>query len=239
MYRAISFVGALMFGIALSSNALAGTQVLTFDDPHQNYGTSTWGTYNTVTRFEKSGGNPEACLLLWGIKGIGASFSNAGFTGDFAAGGYRRIAFDIKVKQWYPYGTQPEAVAYVFVRGGLAHDPWCRQIQGFAPERTQWKQYSVDFNPDWTNAQAQEHGWSIIDFPGASETALFNETIHNVFQTGMWIQVNGPPGECHILIDNYSLLPGSGGGALTGAPTKTIPKARFKKLSPEEIKMKQ
>jgi len=236
MNKAISFVGAVMAVLVLSTGAMAGTQVLTFDT--NNWGAETWGAYNTIRTFESSGGNPGACLLLRGISGVGAAFSNAGFTGDFAAGGYGQIAFDIKVKHWFPNPTQPAPIAYVFVRRGNPHDPWCKQIQGFAPVTTGWKRYSVDFNPDWSDAEAQAHGWSIIHFPGATETAPFKETLHNVFQSGMWTKVIDGGAECHIWLDNYSLLAGSGGGTPTLAPLRPVPKSRVKVFprNPDPVK---
>lgn len=223
-----------MISLVLSAGALAGSQVLTFDS--NNWGTGTWGAYNTTKSFENSGGNPGACLLLRGISGVGGSFANAGFTGDFAAGGYGQIAFDIKVKHWFPNPSQPAPVAYVFVRRGNPHDPWCKQIQGFAPVTTQWKRYSVDFNPNWSDTEAQAHGWSIIHFPGATETAPFKETLHNVFQTGLWIKVIDGGAECHIFLDNYSLLPGSGGGSPTVSPTKSRVKVLTKEPYPVKTK---
>jgi hypothetical protein len=127
-------------------------------------------------------------------------------------------------------------VAYVFVRRGNPHDPWCKQIQGFAPVTTQWKRYSVDFNPDWSDTEANAHGWSIIHFPGATETAPFKETLHNVFQTGLWIKVIDGGAECHIFLDNYSLLPGSGGGSPTVSPTKSRVKVLTKEPYPVKTK---
>ena len=235
IYCAISFVGAVMISLVLSAGALAGSQVLTFDS--NNWGTGTWGAYNTIKNFESSGGNPGACLLLKGISGVGGSFSNAGFTGDFAAGGYGQIAFDIKVKHWFPNPTQPAPVAYVFVRRGNPYDPWCKQIQGFSPVTTQWKRYSIDFNPSWSDTEAQAHGWSIIHYTGLTQTAPFKETLHNVFQTGMWIKVIDGGAECHIFLDNYSLLP-SGGGPMTVSPIRTIQKSRVKVLTKEPYPVK-
>lgn len=226
MSKVILFVCKVMIVTVLtvfSTNALANTQVLTFDT--NNWGTSTWGTYNTVKSFESSGGNPGACLLLRGISGVGGSFENAGFTGDFAAGGYGQIAFDIKVKHWFPKPDQPAPVAYVFVRRGNAYDPWCKQIQGFAPVTTGWKRYSVGFNPEWSDTEAQAHGWSIIHFPGADvQNVSFKETLHNVFQSGMWTSVIDGSAECHIFLDNYSLLPGSGESTPTVLQVEKIQK---------------
>ena len=227
MYKAISFVGAVIIVMVLASGALAGNQVLDFET--NRWGTGGWGTYSTQKNFESSGGNPGACLFLKGISGIGASFSNAGFTGDFTAGGYRQIAFDIKLKLWWPTPEQPAPVAYVFVRGSNTQDPWCKQIQGFAPVKTEWKRYSVDFDPNWSDTEAQAHGWSIIDFPGTTETAPFKQVLQNVFQTGMWVDVIDGGAACHIYLDNYSLLSGEGGtGSLNIAPIKPIKKPRLK-----------
>lgn len=222
----ISFACMVMVAIVMiASNVQAGTQVLTFDT--NNWGTGTMGTYNTIKNFEASGGNPGACLLLKGIGGVGGSFVNEGFTGDFAAGGFGQIAFDIKVKHWFPNPSQPPPVAYVFVRRGIGYQPWCKEIQGFAPVTTVWNRYSVDFNPDWNDTEAQAHGWNIINFPGPSmQTASFKETLHNVYQTGMWIRVIDGGAECHIFLDNYSLLPAS--GSKTVAPIRPIPKSRIK-----------
>lgn len=212
--------------LAFSGGACAGGQVLSFDS--NNWGTSTWGAFNTIKKFESSGGNPGACLLLKGISGVGGSFANSGFTGDFGAAGYKQIAFDAKVKHWFPNPSQPAPVAYVFVRSDNANDPWCKKIQGFGPVTTQWKRYSVDFDPNWSDAEAQAHGWSIIHHPGATGTAPFKETFHNVFQTGFWIDVIDGGAECHILVDNYSVLPKTVGTLPIMAPIRPIPKSRVK-----------
>jgi hypothetical protein len=224
-----SFVYTIMvvtFLAVLSTDALAGTKVLTFDG--NNWGASCFAPYSCSTSFEGSGGNPGACMLLKGISRASAGFENPGFTGDFAAGGYGQIAFDIKVKHWFPNPSKPTPVAYVFVSGGYGYQPWCKQIQGFAPVTTGWKRYSVDFNPEWSDIEAKSHGWDIIIFPGGpleAKTASFKETLHNVYESGMWTTVIDGGAECHIFLDNYSLLPGSGGGSSTetgsvkGSPT--------------------
>jgi len=238
MKKAAPLIFAMLTVMSFSTVTLADSQVLTFDT--NNWGTGIWGTYNTIKNFESSGGNPGACLLLKGISGVGGSFVNAGFTGDFAAGGYSRIAFDIKIKHWFPTQGQPAPKAYVFVRKGIAHDPWCRQIQDFSPVTTAWKRYSVDFNPDWSDAEAQANGWNIIHFNGTSQTSPFSETLHNVFQTGMWISVVDGGAECHIFLDNYSLLQESGTGALSPIQTNTIKKSVIKRhlKNPEPVKTK-
>ncbi len=221
MYKAISFVAAVMLVAAFAAGADAGNQVLTFDA--NNWGTSVWGAYNTQKDFESSGGNPGACLLLKGFGGVGASFQNAGFTGDFAAAGYKKIAFDIKVVSWWPAPNQPAPTAYVFVRGSNTQKPWVKQVQGFAPVTTAWKRYAVDFEPNWSDSEANAHGWSILDRPGVTETAPFKNVIHNVFQSGMWIDVISGGAGCHILLDNYSLLSAEGAGSSNVAPLKIRP----------------
>lgn len=218
--KVISFVAAVMLVVAFAVVVDAGNQVLTFDT--NRWGTSVWGAYSTQKDFESSGGNPGACLLLKGFGGVGASFENAGFTGDFATAGYKKIAFDIKVVSWWPAPNQPAPTAYVFVRGSNTQKPWVKQVQSFAPVTTAWKQYAVDFDSNWSDSEANAHGWNIVDRPGVTETASFKAVLHNVYQTGMWIDVISGGAGCHILLDNYSLIAGEGLAPLNIKPLKPI-----------------
>jgi len=203
MSRACFFLMTCVLTVLMAAGAMAETRVLTFDS--NNWGTSPFGTYNTTKSFQSDNGNPGACVLFRGIGGVGGSFANAGFTGDFAAAGFDRISFDIKKKHWFlrPNNQMPRAFMFVQKQGCW---PWKKEIQNFDPMASGYKNYFVNFDPNWTDSQAQAEGWSLRTDYGTADTASFSDTMHNVMRTGFWIQEMAPA-ECHVYVDNWKLGP--------------------------------
>nr|WP_321512979.1 hypothetical protein [uncultured Pseudodesulfovibrio sp.] len=202
MSKACFFLILCFLTVSMASGAMAETRVLTFDT--NNWGTSSHGTWNTTKGFEGSGGNPGACVLFRGIGGVGGSFANNGFTGDFAAAGFRRISMDLKKKHWFlrPNNTLPKA--YIFVRKQGCWW-WSKQIQNFDPMASGYVTYSVEFDSGWTDAQAQANGWAITTGYGSANTATFSDTLRDVMETGFWIQDMAAGAECHVYVDNWTL----------------------------------
>lgn len=217
--------------LAVGGMAMAGSVLLTFDS--NNWGTSPYGTYNTTKSFEGANGNPGACVLFRGIGGVGGGFSNNGFTGDFGAQGFRRISFDLKKKHWFlrPNNQQPKA--YIFARK-QGHWVWAKQIQNFDPMATGYKNYFVDFVPDWSDAQAQANGWQVITGYGQGSTTSFSATFADVYQTGFWIQ-DMAPSECHVYVDNWRLGP----AGMMAVPIKKPMKLKRKPMTKERYPMKK
>ena len=160
--------------------------------------------YTTWRYLENADGQPAPCLRIKGISGVAMEVARAGFVGDFAAAGYGRLSMDLKIRSWFPPSGQPSPVPRIFIQRANDRSPWARKAEGFTPPIGNWRKIYVDFNPNWTDAQAQAAGWQVEEFglPHAS----FQETTHNVFVTGFWLQVPGGA-ETHVLIDNYALGP--------------------------------
>ncbi|MCJ2166311.1 MULTISPECIES: hypothetical protein [unclassified Pseudodesulfovibrio] len=211
-------------GVFLVGTAVAGSVVLTFDV--NNLGTSTWGTYNTTKQFEGEGGNPGACVKFHGIGGLGGSFANNGFTGDFAAAGFTRISMDIKTVQWVLRPDNSNPKGYIFARYDDAHWPWCKEIADFDPVSGGYRTYSVDFNPGWTDAEAQANGWAVVTGYGDGATTSFGNTFHHVHQTGFWVQGVSDGAQCSVLVDNWKLGPSGQGVKTIQKPVKMDPKRR-------------
>lgn len=228
-------IGSLLLSVVMilcfAGHVSAGTVVLTFDS--NNWGTSPYGTYNTTKSFEGTNGNPGACVLFRGIGGVGGGFSNNGFTGDFGAQGFRRISFDLKKKHWFlrPNNQQPKA--YIFARKH-GHWVWAKQIQNFDPLATGYRNYFADFDPAWTDGQAQANGWEVIVGYGQATTISFSETFGDVYQTGFWIQ-DMAPAECHVYVDNWRLGP----AGMLAVPVKTPMKLKTRPMTKERFPMKK
>ena len=99
----------------------------------------------------------------------------------------------------------PSPVPRIFLQRSNDHSPWVKVVNGFSPVLGQWQQIYVDFNPAWTDAQAQTAGWQVEPF--GLPNAAFQETCRSVFASGVWLKIPGAPAESYFLVDNYTLLP--------------------------------
>ena len=203
MRRPIVALALMVMVAGVAGKAAAGSQNYGFDSGY--WGFNGDAGYSTWFSIENSDGRPAPSLRIKGMSGFGLEVTRPGLVGDFAAAGYGRISLDVKILSWFLPSSMPSPVPRIFIQHSNDHSPWAKAVNGFSPVTGQWQRISVDFNPAWTDAQAQAAGWQIEPF--GLPNATFQDTCRSVFASGVWLKIPGTPAESYFLVDNYALLP--------------------------------
>ena len=160
-----------------------------------------------------SGGNPGGYLISWGTDlvigtlDIGAQTTKTVFTGDFSAKGVIGVSVDIK----FTSGSFDGAwVRFRYQDSG--QNGWLYPLT--STYQTNWKTFSVDLNPGWTDTQARAAGWLMdSDVFGVSPSVSFQLTMSDVYNAE--VRISGI-GDVNVGIDNFSLIPAPGALLLGG-----------------------
>ena len=116
------------------------------------------------------------------------------YQGNLATKGIRKFSFDIKVES---YGSMYMVTPAFFTPGSMSG--WGHAFSVTAPVDT-WVTYSCDFDPNWTDAQAQSAGWS-----KGYDAQSFSTTMSNLSGVGFWAYTHVWD-YYTIRIDNFNLL---------------------------------
>ena len=144
------------------------------------------------------GGNPDGYLATRGPSPgtfpIGALTSLPAATGDFS-GFLWTASFDAD-----QFLGKPTALALRFRFQDSSHNGW-RYDFADLPDSSGWKNYSVAFDPRWSDADAVANGWK-TDLPGGFGSVSWQQTMTNVVTTELRLDTdkNSLAG-----FDNFSL----------------------------------
>jgi hypothetical protein len=143
--------------------------------------------------YQPSGGNPDGWVLLANTSSDLIEFisSRDELTGDLAAAGIHRLTVDTRA-----IGSPEVVVTAKFMTVGdvgLVSGWRCDIVGGLDAS---WRTNALSFDPTWTDAEAEAHGWFDMPFTAAS----FSDTMSNVTKAG--VQLYGA-GVTEVGIDNF------------------------------------
>jgi hypothetical protein len=126
----------------------------------------------------------------WGI--VGAVGLEPEFSGDFIAKGYTRMTVSLQFSTG-DYSSAVFRVRYLDSRYNGWFIPLACDLLS-----TGWQKVSVEFQPDWSDEDAESAGWI-----QESRSASFSETMANVYHAGIRCQ---GAGSLVMGIDNFCLV---------------------------------
>ena len=166
-----------------------------------------WTGNTTLTTVEAfgSGGNPNGWLFSSGdVSGsfdIGALTEKAEFTGNFNDVPIIKVSTDISF-----ISGGFDAAWLRFRYNGASHNGWVYSLTDSFPVDG-WNEYSVVFDPTWTDAEAYAAGW-LTDVEAVSPTAHPSEsfalTMSDVYTAE--VRLSGE-GFLEAGIDNFQMIP--------------------------------
>ena len=170
-----------------------------------NGGLNGWGqgTIATTVVHIGAGGNPGGFIQLRKDLGspvddIAAFTANPNFTGNYAAAGIARVSVDLN------FGTNNVTNAWVRYRPDAVTNGWLHPLTNVFPTNV-WNSYAVNFDPNWSNAQAQAAGW-ITDQdinPAATPSPPFATVMASVGEAE--VRFASPDTSTLVSVDNYSI----------------------------------
>ncbi len=205
--------GLFCAGMFFSANAFAAMNTSDdWDDGqlHGWHGNTAW----TVVSVPVTGGNPGGYLLSTSAAGgnpsstIGAQNREGRYIGDLQAAGAYRISVDLNL-----LSGQSTWVRLRVRYRDASHNGWVYQLDGSMPV-SQWRHYQVDFDPNWTDAQAIAAGW--VQEP---TSASFRDTMANAYN--MEVRLLMPAAavpDTQLGIDNFHLYATGANGNATAVP---------------------
>ncbi|MHC4754271.1 MAG: hypothetical protein ACYTBP_03930 [Planctomycetota bacterium] len=192
----------LMIVFLLTTNTFAVS--ISYTETWDNNSLAEWfpnTIASNVTVFN-IGGNPDGYLHSWGILApdtfdIGATTECSVFTGDYSAVGATSISVDISF-----IGGTFDAAWLRFRYKDSAHNGWVYPLTNVFGNV--WQTYSVNFDPNWTDAQAYGAGWLKDKDAGltATDSNSWQETMSDVYRTE--VRVSGVD-LVEVGIDNFSI----------------------------------
>jgi hypothetical protein len=196
---------AILASSSLAAAAVPGTEQF-------NGGLNGWApsTVSTTLVHIGAGGNPGGFIQLRKDLGspvddVAAFTGTPNLTGDYGAAGIARVSVDLN------FGTNNVTNAWVRYRPDAVTNGWLHPLTNVFPTNV-WNTYTVDFNPAWSNAQAQLAGW-ITDQdinPAANPSPPFATVMSAVGVAE--VRFASPDTSTLVSIDNYSIAvpePGS------------------------------
>jgi hypothetical protein len=197
--------GSLLIAIILlmAANALGAS--INYTETWDNNSLAQWmpNTIASNVAVDVTGGNPDGLLRTWGTLSndsfdIGAETQCEVFTGDYAAAGVTGIAVDVN------FVSGSFDAAWLRLRFmDASHNGWVYPLT--AVFGNVWQTYSVNFDPTWTDVQAQAAGWMTdIDagFP-ASDSNSFAETLSDIYSAE--VRISGV-NDVVAAIDNFTIM---------------------------------
>ena len=159
-------------------------------------------TTSSVVVHAAGGGNPDGHIqtrkdLTPPVYDIGALTTDPDFTGNYAAAGIGQVSVDLN------FMTDNITSAWVRFRPGVAENGWRYPLTNSFPTNV-WNTYVVNFNPTWTDLQAQAAGWLTdkdID-PGTDPSPPFATVMADVFSAEVRLASEG---STVAGIDNFAI----------------------------------
>lgn len=187
--------------------------LLGFSEEQENWddvsaGANNWTpTYLSQIRYESVGGNPGGFLIVEGQGTVSASTLKSEFTGDFNQKGYNQIEADFKsIMQYYDFKP------VLIVRYSASYINWEYEITNYI-NKAEWQTFTINFDPNWTDAQAQATGWQL---GGQGPSKTFQETMSHIWK--MTLEFPYAAGQGHSMgVDNFTVRQHQ---AITPASTK-------------------
>lgn len=156
--------------------------------------------YNTLD-LKKLAGDSGGYLEIIAEGGADFAIGNIAFTGDFTAYPIREIS--LKVSQRYG------SVRNVYFQLQSENSPqggWRHSLSNGFPN-SDWQQVEIQFDPDWTDEQAQQYGWIAYETEDS-----FSETLRSVSR--MMVLGSGRPGlPVALALDDFQLDTRHGAGS--------------------------
>ena len=172
----------------------------------ENFDTDVGGwiqnTIGTTVSHQAAGGNPNGFALSRAgtafPTAIGAQNQTAPYAGDYAAAGIDTVILDLN------FISGSFSSALLRFRSSGANNGWSVMLTDVF--NNEWQSYTVVFDPNWTNAQAQANGWT-----RSAPELDFADLWRNVFSAN--IRLSGLSSTPLVAgIDNFSL------GSTTSVP---------------------
>ncbi len=186
---------SLIFFALLALPTLVPAAVPTFDDWDSGSleGWEPNTTWTTVS-VSGSGGNPDGFLLSESTQSaLGALSREPRYTGDFVAPNIGRVSLDLSL--------QSGSVNAVYLRFRYLdgqNNGWRYLITDSLSGST-WQDYTVSFDPTWSDAEAQTAGWI-----QETTSPSFQETMQNVYTTEVRV-LTQDFANTEVGIDNFRL----------------------------------
>lgn len=240
MRKMIICVCGLLMAI-LASPAFGGTVTYGFNNGrwgfNSSYGDLSFGPFTNFFYMENSDGNPAPCLRMKSIHGVGIEVERPEFQGNYKEAGFRRISLDMKITLMFPPPNNPNPRPQIFILPAHGMSPWVKDASGYQPGLNQWRNIWADFDPDWTDAEANANGWQVVVLQGLPSKS-FKETMANVYAIGLWLKVSKTGSEIHARFDNFTIGPAFHHATPIGKPVQLKPQShgnvRIKRTIPKK-----
>lgn len=206
--------GLFCMGIYWPIQAIAAMDTSDNWDDGQLHGW-TGNTAWTEVVGQTTGGNPNGYLRSRNSSTsnpshtIGAVNKENRYTGDFVSAGVHRISLDLNLLSGQMNWVR------LRLRYHDAHfNGWTYQLDT-SMSVGQWRHYEVNFDPNWTDAQAIAAGWQ-----QESNTPSFRQTMSDVYHTEVRLLYPPPNAAAppQLGIDNFHLHAAAGDGSIRAVP---------------------
>jgi hypothetical protein len=189
--------------LLMAANALGAS--INYTETWDNNSLAQW-VPNTIASnvvVDVTGGNPDGLLRSWGDLAnnsfdIGAATQCDVFTGDYAAAGVTGIVVDVN------FVSGSFDAAWLRLRFmDASHNGWVYPLT--AVFGNVWQTYSVNFDPTWTDVQAQGAGWMKDKDAGLTvvDSNSFAETLSDVYTAE--VRISGV-NDVVASIDNFTIM---------------------------------
>ncbi len=194
-----------------SSLQAATVSLETFDAGKNGFDAN---TISATVIHQAAGGNPGGHLLIRKDLSppafdVGAmTTTRAEFLGNYAAAGITGASVDLN------FQTEGIDAAWIRFRRDGSSNGWRHSLTNVFPLNS-WNTYSVDFDPNWTDAQASAAGWLTdqdVD-PAANASPAFADVLKSVGFAEVRIANNT---STLVGLDNFQLIPEPSTMALAG-----------------------
>ncbi|HOX54405.1 MAG TPA: hypothetical protein PLC32_03040 [Candidatus Omnitrophota bacterium] len=209
---------SVLIFLASVSVANATEVVATWDDAAQALAGWQGVAVGNSLVYHDTEGNPGGYIEAYGNFNSGISSNQQDFTGNFSEKNYNRILIDIKPIMVAVAACKPG----VYLRYSASFAAWKYILNNFTNTAGAWQHFEVNFNPAWTDAEAQANGWSLEEGPAKS----FAETMAHVGSVAVKIKYISNAA-AYIGYDNFTLKyvapPATKSiGQVSGSKTKQI-----------------
>ncbi|HIJ78914.1 MAG: hypothetical protein OEY01_07575 [Desulfobulbaceae bacterium] len=163
-----------LFIFLASGSSVMGQEVVSgWDDPAAGLAGWEKGSSITFTEYHDSGGNPGGHVRAYGNLTTGLLNKQPEFTGNYIEKNYNNISLDIMVNLQQLPNFKPA----ITLRYSPSFAGWNYELADFTINAGVWQHFEVYFDPAWSDAEAQAHGWSLSPGP----TKSFQETLAHVW----------------------------------------------------------
>jgi hypothetical protein len=149
------------------------------------------GLLSTSLTAHATGGNPAGYLEMTPASSQTAmQYFGVPWGGSWSAQGFYSFEIDLR------FDTVAAGNSLLRLRPDASSSGWYYTIAASGPADLAWHHYRIDFDPHWSNAEAEAAGWYA---PGGSDPG-FAETMAAVDYVEIWVTTTGS-----VSVDNLSL----------------------------------